>query len=58
MLPPALHAIRCALLARRDDRGEIVPWVILTAGLALVAVAVVVVIGAKLRAKVAGIELQ
>jgi len=40
------------------EAGEIVTWVILAAGLALIAVAVVVAVGAKLRAKANGIQLQ
>jgi hypothetical protein len=53
----ALHG-RTAALRGRGAAGEVVTWVILAAGLALVAVAVVLVIGAKLRAKAAGIELE
>jgi hypothetical protein len=42
----------------RGERGEIVTWVILAAGLAVIAVAVVIIVGAKLRGAANGIELQ
>ncbi len=54
----ALHSRLAALRHRRGDVGEIVTWVILAAGLALIAASVVLVVGAKLRSKAAGIELQ
>ncbi len=54
----ALRTRLAVLRHRRGDAGEIVTWVILAAGLALVAASVVLVVGAKLRSKAAGIELQ
>jgi len=42
----------------RGDAGEIVTWVILAAGLAAIALAIVVIIGAKLKNTAKGIELE
>jgi hypothetical protein len=54
-----IHARLAQVRTRRlGESGEIVTWVILAAGLALVAVAVVLIIGAKLRDAATGIELQ
>ncbi len=50
-----LHARAVAVRDRlRGETGEIVTWVVLAAGLAVVAVAIVLAVGAKLRAKAAG----
>jgi len=53
-----LHARLGWLRGERRDHGEIVTWVILAAGMAVVAVSVVLLVGARLRAKAAGIQLQ
>jgi hypothetical protein len=53
-----LHARLGNLRGEHRDRGEIVTWVILAAGMAVIAVSVVLLVGAKLRARAAGIQLQ
>jgi hypothetical protein len=59
LLLAALHARVAGIRNRtKGDAGEIVTWVVLAAGLAIVAVSIVLAVGAKLRAKAAGIQLQ
>lgn len=42
----------------KGEAGEIVTWIILAAGLAVIALAVVAIIGAKLRSAAENIELE
>jgi hypothetical protein len=61
LLARLLHAARARARgagARRADAGEIVTWVILAAGLAVVALAVVAIVAAKLRSTAEGIQLE
>jgi hypothetical protein len=61
LLAGLMDGIRSRLRAAdsgRRDAGEIVTWIILAAGLAVIALAVVAIIGAKLRSTAEGIELE
>jgi hypothetical protein len=59
LLAGALHTLRARRRSgRRTDAGEIVTWIILAAGLAVIALAVVAIIGAKLRSTAEGIQLE
>ena len=54
----AFTLLRIAQLREDPDRGELVPWVIITAGLAAAAVVILAVIIGKARAAAEGITLQ
>ena len=54
----AFTLLRIARLREEPDRGELVPWVIITAGLAAAAIIIVAVVVAKVRATADSIQLQ
>ena len=54
----AFTLLRIAQLRENHDRGELVPWVIITAGLAAAALLILAVVVAKARAVADSIQLQ
>ena len=54
----AFTLLRIAQVREEPDRGELVPWVIITAGLAAAAIIIVAVIVTKVRAAADNIQLQ
>ena len=54
----AFTLLRIAHLREDPDRGELVPWVIITAGLAAAALVILAVIIGKAKAAAEGITLQ
>ena len=54
----AFTLLRIARLREEPDRGELVPWVIITAGLAAAALVILAVIIGKAKAAAEGITLQ
>ena len=54
----AFTLLRIAQLREDPDRGELVPWVIITAGLAAAALIILAVVVSKARAAADRIQLQ
>ena len=54
----AFTLLRLARLREEPDRGELVPWVIITAGMAAAALIILAVVVAKVRAAADNIQLQ
>ena len=54
----AFTLLRIARLREEPDRGELVPWVIITAGLAAAAIILVAIVVAKARSVADNINLQ
>ena len=54
----AFTLLRIARLREEPDRGELVPWVIITAGLAAAALIILAVIVTKAKSAADSIQLQ
>ena len=54
----AFTLLRIAAVREDGDRGELVPWVIITAGLAAAAILIVAIVVAKARSVADNINLQ
>ena len=49
---------RIAAIRRDNDRGELVPWVIITAGMAAAALLILAVVVSKVKSAADNIQLQ
>jgi len=54
----AFTLLRIAAIRRDNDRGELVPWVIITAGMAAAALLILAVVVSKVKSAADNIQLQ